>query len=126
MEGYIALAASKVNGEIYGFRSLKRKLEGKGYVFRSDSDCEILLPLYAEYGLGMFRMLDAEFALVLYDAREVAAYIGSDHREIYMTREDVFCALEQVIAALGTYATARASIFCAALSRRGAGCRTIS
>ncbi len=58
------------NGEIYGFRSLKRKLEEKGYVFRSDSDCEILLPLYAEYGLGMFRMLDAEFALVLYDARQ--------------------------------------------------------
>lgn len=98
---------------------MKRKLEGKGYVFRSDSDCEILLPLYAEYGLGMFRMLDAEFALVLYDARQVASYIGSDHREIYMTREDVFCALEQVIAALGTYATARASIFCAALSHRG-------
>lgn len=39
-------------------------------LLRSDSDCEILLPLYAEYGLGMFRMLDAEFALVLYDARQ--------------------------------------------------------
>ncbi len=47
--------------------------EGAEYVFdlfRSDSDCEILLPLYAEYGLGMFHMLDAEFALVLYDARQ--------------------------------------------------------
>ena len=58
------------NGEIYGFRSWKRVLEGKGYVFRSESDCEVLLPLYAEYGTGMFRMLDAEFALVLYDARQ--------------------------------------------------------
>ncbi len=58
------------NGEIYGFRSWKRMLEKKGYVFRSESDCEVLLPLYAEYGTDMFRMLDAEFALVLYDARQ--------------------------------------------------------
>ena len=57
------------NGEIYGFETLKRELQRKGYVFRSGSDCEILLPLYQEYGVEMFRMLDAEFALVLYDAR---------------------------------------------------------
>ena len=55
------------NGEIYGFRPIKSKLEEKGYVFHSDSDCEILLPLYAEYGTDMFAMLDAEFALVIYD-----------------------------------------------------------
>ena len=54
-------------GEIYGFRSLKKKLETKGYTFKSDSDCEILLPLYEEYGTDMFRMLDAEYALVLFD-----------------------------------------------------------
>lgn len=56
------------NGEIYGFRKLKKHLEEKGYTFESDSDCEILLPLYSEYGVGMFPLLDAEFALVLYDA----------------------------------------------------------
>ena len=56
------------NGEIYGFRPLKEALLRKGYVFGSDSDCEILPALYKEYGTDMFRMLDAEFALVLYDA----------------------------------------------------------
>lgn len=55
------------NGEIYGFRRIKKELEEAGYSFQSDSDCEILLPLYEKYGVGMFRMLDAEFALVLYD-----------------------------------------------------------
>ena len=55
------------NGELYGFRPLKRQLEEKGYTFRSGSDCEILLPLWREYGLEMFARLDAEFALVLYD-----------------------------------------------------------
>lgn len=55
------------NGEIYGFRSMKKDLEAKGYHFRSDSDCEILLPLYELYGVEMFGMLDAEYALVIYD-----------------------------------------------------------
>ena len=57
------------NGEIYGFRPLKRQLQERGYSFQSGSDCEILLPLYREYGLEMFSRLDAEFALVLYDGR---------------------------------------------------------
>ena len=57
------------NGELYGFRKLKQELMDKGYTFRSDSDCELLLPLYEEYGTDMFRMLDAEFACILYDAK---------------------------------------------------------
>lgn len=56
------------NGELYGFRKLKRKMEAMGYTFRSGSDCELLLPLWRELGTKMFRALDAEFALVLYDA----------------------------------------------------------
>ena len=55
------------NGELYGFQAMREALKGKGYTFRSDSDCEILLPLYREYGTGLFAMLDAEFACILYD-----------------------------------------------------------
>ena len=58
------------NGELYGFRPVRAELEAEGYTFRSDSDCEIILPLYEKYGLDMFRHLDAEFAMVLYDARK--------------------------------------------------------
>ena len=58
------------NGELYGFRPLKRQLTEKGYEFKSGSDCEILLPLYYEYGLDMFRHMDSEFALILYDSRK--------------------------------------------------------
>lgn len=57
------------NGEIYGFEKMKTKLQNKGYSFQSGSDCEILLPMYFEYGTEMFRMLDAEFACILYDGR---------------------------------------------------------
>ncbi|MGM9624063.1 MAG: asparagine synthetase B, partial [Eubacteriales bacterium] len=64
------------NGEIYGFETMREDLKKKGYTFVSDSDCEILLPLYKEYGTDMFRMLDAEFALILYDG-ETGQYIAA-------------------------------------------------
>jgi asparagine synthase (glutamine-hydrolysing) len=57
------------NGELYGFEEQKKELEEKGYYFRSGSDCEIILPMYFEYGAEMFSMLDAEFACVIYDGR---------------------------------------------------------
>ncbi len=60
-------SAVACNGEIYGFRKLKRELEGRGWRFASGSDCELLLPLWRERGVKMFEELDAEFALILYD-----------------------------------------------------------
>ena len=57
------------NGELYGWRTLKKELQAKGYTFQSGSDCELLLPMYREYGLGMFAKLDAEYALILYDGK---------------------------------------------------------
>ncbi|MCD7823150.1 MAG: asparagine synthase B [Oscillospiraceae bacterium] len=57
------------NGELYGFEKLKDELIEKGYKFKSGSDCEIILPLYFEYGTEMFKMLDAEFAMILFDGR---------------------------------------------------------
>ncbi len=64
------------NGELYGFESQKKELEQKGYTFVSDSDCEILLPLYFEYGTEMFQKLDAEFACIIYDG-ETGSYIAA-------------------------------------------------
>ena len=63
------------NGEIYGFEKWKRELAEK-YTFLSESDCETLLPLYREYGVNMFHMLDAEFACILYDA-ETESFIAA-------------------------------------------------
>ena len=57
------------NGELYGFEKQKQKLIQKGYTFESESDCEILLPLYREYGTDMFAMFDAEFACIIYDGK---------------------------------------------------------
>lgn len=56
------------NGELYGFEREREKLTPK-YSFESTSDCEIILPMYFEHGVDMFPMLDAEFAMIIYDAR---------------------------------------------------------
>ena len=65
------------NGEIYGFRNLKNALSSE-YTFISESDCEILLPLYEKYGCEMFKMLDAEYALIIYDAKKNAFVAARD------------------------------------------------
>ncbi len=57
------------NGEIYGFRKWKEELIEDGYTFTSESDCEVLLPLYEKYGLDMFKKLDAEYACIIYDGQ---------------------------------------------------------
>ena len=61
------------NGEIYGFRAIREELKKQGYSFQSDSDCEILLPLYEQKGVEMFRELDAEFAMILFDGKQLIA-----------------------------------------------------
>ena len=58
------------NGELYGFEKEREVLKKKGYTFESDSDCEILLPMYQEYGTEMFSRLDAEFACIIYDGEK--------------------------------------------------------
>lgn len=65
------------NGELYGFRPIKAELSEE-YSFKSDSDCEIILPQYHKYGLDMFRMLDAEFAMILYDSARDALIAARD------------------------------------------------
>ena len=66
------------NGEIYGFRPIKDRLVADGYTFASDSDCEILLPLYEEKGVDMFAELDAEYACVIYDAAKGSLVAARD------------------------------------------------
>ena len=79
------------NGEIYSFRAIKRQLEEKGYSFHSGSDCELLLPLYREYGVNMFGMLKGEFAVILFDRASgafIAARDSAGSRPLYYGQDD--------------------------------------
>ncbi len=54
------------NGELYGWRRSAQSWS-RGATPSAASDCELLLPMYREYGLDMFARLDAEFAMIIYD-----------------------------------------------------------
>jgi asparagine synthase (glutamine-hydrolysing) len=57
------------NGEIYGYRELRKTLQGRGHVFRTDSDTEVVMTAYLEWGEDFVEHIDGMFAIALWDAR---------------------------------------------------------
>lgn len=57
-----------MNGELYGYESIRSSLIAKGHTFHSNCDSEIVIALYKEYGISFLAYLRGEFALSLYDS----------------------------------------------------------
>jgi asparagine synthase (glutamine-hydrolysing) len=66
------------NGEIYNFRELRRELEARGHAFARDSDTEVLLHAYAEWGERAVERLRGMFAFAVWDAREAKLFLARD------------------------------------------------
>lgn len=58
------------NGEVYGYQKLRKKLETRGYQFRSDSDTEVILNAYLEWGERFITKIDGMFGMAIYDKRD--------------------------------------------------------
>jgi len=66
------------NGEIYNFGGLRRDLEARGHVFRSDADSETILHLYEEEGTAAITRLHGMFAFALWDSGRRRLWVGRD------------------------------------------------
>lgn len=67
------------NGEIYNYPNLKKELEGRGYVFRTHSDTEVLVHGYSAWGEGVVERLRGIFAFAIWDEAKQRLFGARDH-----------------------------------------------
>ncbi|MEO0237485.1 MAG: asparagine synthetase B, partial [candidate division WOR-3 bacterium] len=58
-----------MNGEIYNYKNLKEHLLSKGHKFTTNSDTEVVLHIFEEYGVNAFNKLNGMFAIAIYDLK---------------------------------------------------------
>jgi asparagine synthase (glutamine-hydrolysing) len=66
------------NGEIYNFRELREKLEGKGHQFRTQSDTEVIAHAYEEYKENCFQYFNGMFAIGIWDEKRKQLVLARD------------------------------------------------
>ncbi len=66
------------NGEIYNYRSIREKLTQAGHVFTTNSDTEVLIHGYEEYGTSLLNKLRGMFSFVIWDKTEKELFGARD------------------------------------------------
>jgi asparagine synthase (glutamine-hydrolysing) len=66
------------NGEIFNYRELRTTIEKKGYTFRTHSDTEVLVQLYAIYGPACLDLLNGQFAFAVWDRQKEELFLARD------------------------------------------------
>ncbi|WP_263081121.1 asparagine synthase (glutamine-hydrolyzing) [Endozoicomonas sp. Mp262] len=77
------------NGEIYNYLEIKQELIKKGYLFSTNSDTEVLLNSYIEYGISFIEKLIGMFSFAIYDKRKGETFIVRDRlgiKPLYFTQ----------------------------------------
>ena len=67
------------NGEIYNFAPLRETLEQKGHYFQTQSDTEVIVHAYEEYGDDFPTLLNGMFAIALHDLKHQRLLLVRDH-----------------------------------------------
>ena len=94
------------NGAIYNFRNLRRELESRGCLFRSETDTEVLLQGYLEWGIdGLAAKIDGMFAFGIWDDRTKELFLVRDRLGI---KPLAYCITGDVLAFASTVRSLRA------------------
>ena len=66
------------NGEVYNFRALRAELQAEGHTFKSETDSEVVLRAYEQWGTQCFDRFNGMFAVAIWDGREQRMVLGRD------------------------------------------------
>ncbi|MEH7389702.1 asparagine synthase (glutamine-hydrolyzing) [Bacillus sp. JJ1474] len=66
------------NGEIYNYQELKKDLLEKGHIFKTDTDSEVLIHGYEEYGVDLLQKLRGMFAFAIWDTKKETMLLARD------------------------------------------------
>lgn len=91
------------NGEIYNFREIRSDLENKGCIFRSESDTEVLLYAYREWGINMLQRLRGMFAFAIWDEVKGELFAARDRlgiKPLFYTETNGYMAFASEIKAI--------------------------
>jgi asparagine synthase (glutamine-hydrolysing) len=66
------------NGEIFNYKELRKDLEKKGHVFKTHSDTEVLVQLFAVHGKNCLKLLNGQFALAIWDKQKEELFVARD------------------------------------------------
>lgn len=79
------------NGEIYNYQEIKEELIGKGHIFKTDADTEVLVHGYEEYGTGLLQKLRGMYAFAIWNRAQKEMLIARDIfgiKPMFYTRTD--------------------------------------
>lgn len=91
------------NGEVYNYREIRQELQQKGYVFKSDSDTEVILNAFIAWGKSCVNRFVGMWAFVVFDKNEKTLTISRDRfgiKPLYYFKKDGFFAFASEIKAL--------------------------
>ena len=66
------------NGEIYNYKELREELQGKGHQFRTNSDTEVIIHGYKQWGTDVFNHLNGMFGLAIWDVQKERLIVARD------------------------------------------------